>query len=78
MFVDKREAAVLNELQAVAVRKHITLPKLAAQIGCDYGTYWRYVKGKRPMPLHILLDSLQALGVDPSEFMQEAERHMEP
>lgn len=78
MGVDKRETAVLDELQAAIIRKRTTLPKVAAQIDCDYGTYWRYVKGKRPMPLHILLASLDALGVDPSEFMREAVRHMEP
>lgn len=70
------EAAVLTELQAVAVRKHKTLPVLAAEIGCDYNTFWRYIKGRRTMPLPILLATLDALGVDEAEFMREAKRQM--
>lgn len=70
------EAAVLNELQAVAARRHKSLRAIAEEIGCDYGTYWRYVKGKRAMPLHILFATLDALDISPDKFMQEAERHM--
>lgn len=76
--VDKNlfEQAVTAQLLAEITASGSSVAKLARELGYDYGTYWRWIKGRRSIPLPVLFETLDAIGVSPALLMQEAERRM--
>lgn len=76
MDKEQFEAAVLAQLQAEIKTAGTSIPKLAAQLDYDYNTYWRYITGRRSIPLPVLFATIDALGITPALLMQEAERRM--
>lgn len=65
-------AAVLAQLAAEITAHGFTVKSLAAETGRDYNTYRRWVIGEREMPLPVLMQSLQTIGVSLEVFMQRA------
>lgn len=67
-----RTRRVLAQLEAeIAAHQH-SIKSLALKMGKPYVTFRRYVKGERAMPADDLLDALDALGVDYTDFMRRA------
>lgn len=65
-------AAILAQLTAEATAHGYTVKSLALAMGQDYNTYRRWVNGERDMPLLMLMQSLQTIGVPSDVFMQRA------
>lgn len=65
-------AAVLAQLSAEITAHGYTVKSLALAMGQDYNTYRRWVIGEREIPLTVLMQSLQTIGVAPDVFMQRA------
>lgn len=73
----KRNDAVLQQLSAEIAASGFTVKSLAAAIDKDYVTFRRYVKGERPMPIGVLGDALDALGVTEEVFFRRARERFE-
>lgn len=66
-------AAVAGELRAANARQpRLTLDDLAKATGISRSTLFRYLNGKRDIPLSALDIICRALGVDPVRIMRDA------
>lgn len=73
----KRQDAVLAQLQAEIAANGHTMKSLAAEVSKDYLTFRRYVKGERPMPMNVYWDTLDALGIPEEVFIARVRERFE-
>jgi len=70
--MDNYTEAVLAQLRAeMAVRK-MTAKDLAPRVGVHYATLLRYLSGERNLPVVVLGNILNTLGVGPGDFFERA------
>ena len=70
-------AAILDQLNAEIGASDHTPKSLARALEMDYGTFLRYTKGERPMPMIVLWQAVSALGVPQLVFAQRAQERFE-
>lgn len=63
-------ADIMQQLSAEIDAKHGNLKTFTRELGVDYHTYRRYIVGERKMSTDLLIESLQALDVDPVLFFR--------
>jgi hypothetical protein len=80
--LDPRELAVADQLRAEIAgsewRKIAPFVRAlnARGVAVDYTSFFNRVNGKSPLPTHILLSSLDMLGIDWVTFMTAAMKRM--
>lgn len=71
---DSSTEAALRALEgAIKTSRYRSVRGVAEALDMDYNTLWRYVKGKRDMPFHVLIRTLQLLGLSWEDFGQRVD-----
>lgn len=70
--------ATVDQLDAEIRASSFSMKSLAAEIGIDYLTLRRYLRGQRQMPTPILLMALDALGISGHAFFDRAAARLLP
>jgi len=76
ILADAYTASVLTQLEIEMTAARTNVKQIAGQLGGDYNTLRRYVRGERDMPLPVLLKVLILLKVDSSTFFLRAAERM--
>lgn len=64
--------AILLQLNAEITAHDTSAKEVAGRIGKDYNTFRRYLTGERELPVTVLSQALDAIGIDPVVFMTRA------
>lgn len=71
--IDPRSIALGQEIRAEAAALGITMTALANQVSIDRTSLYKYVDGKRAMPLTTLWAIADALRIPPTELLHRGE-----
>lgn len=71
--IDPRSIALGQEIRAEAAALGITMTALANQVSIDRTSLYKYVDGKRAMPLTVLWSIADVLRVPPAELLHRGE-----
>jgi transcriptional regulator with XRE-family HTH domain len=66
------------QIRAEAAYRRISITRLAREVEIDRSTLTRYLDGKREMPLSLLYDIGEALGVPAQTIMHRTMERMDP
>lgn len=67
------EAALATQIKVELVERGMDQKTLAERVGIHAVTMTKYLKNQRSMPVPVLIDIADALGVSPRALMQRAE-----
>lgn len=66
----KRSQAVVDQLNAEIGASRYNVKSLAEAMGVDYYTFRRYTKGERELPMNVLWNAIDALGISEETFFR--------
>lgn len=67
------EAALATQIKVELVERGMDQKTLAERVGIHAVTMTKYLKNQRSMPVPVLIDIAETLGVSPRALMQRAE-----
>lgn len=70
-------AATSAQLKAEIAAKGRSIRNVAAELGVDYTTLFKWVTGKSQIRLQTVFDVLAVLGVDPAQFFTRVQERAE-
>ncbi len=70
------EAALATQIKVELVERGLDQKTLAERVGIHPVTITKYLKNQRSMPVPVLIDIADALGVTPRALMQRAEARL--
>lgn len=70
-------SATSAQLKAEIAAGGRSIRNVAAELGTDYTTLFKQVKGTNPIRMHTVFDVLEVLGIEPAQFFKRVQDRAE-